>query len=160
MGTLTALADALRAELEHDAIPVQVGRSALSQLDGCPRVVLLPTTDTFAPARQGLSGVPGEVHLARKSIRAGFAAHLFGADTDATEELRRRVAYTLLAQGGQAVALGGGEWDQGAAVSQDGERYILAFSVEVPLHDAARSETEVTPASTASTFDLVEALPL
>lgn len=147
---LSTLTDVLTDALLATQVPVYQGKSYLSLNDAPPRVVVLPTADTFSGARQG-SSPPRSL----KTCRSGAKVVIYGLNVDAVEVIRAAVVVALMDEMGTVFALGAGVWHESADESELGEVYELEVHFDVPMTEPADREDEVQPTSTSSALDVL-----
>lgn len=156
-----------------DPIPSFIGKRYINQNDSPPRLVWIPTEDTFrAPDRTG--GSP-KVHLSRA---AGLQVGVWGplapsavpspeADLRGTEELLRIVLVALrataLVRHGDAtpssldrpsiLEIAGGEWVEPGEVMAYGMLFVLRLALRLPVNadEPARQTIETIEASDGAT---------
>jgi hypothetical protein len=144
VSTLQAIADHLAGALAP--IPVSLGRGELFSNALPPRVVLVPTKDSFDGPRT--AGLPRSLG----TRVAGFNLCCFAADVPGAEDLVRRVAVALRMEGPTVLRVMEGEWEQAAGESELGELYRLACQVDVPLTQDATLVGEVQPTDTETDY--------
>lgn len=112
------------------------GRKELKEQGSPPRVVWVPTHDSYA-ARNSQAGNPPAV----ATCHAGVEAHIWGPDMETTEGMRNAVVYVLLKKllGSLLNGTSGfsGRWltqeEDVAGLTRLGEVYVLHFAVAVPV---------------------------
>jgi hypothetical protein len=119
---------------------------------GAPRVVWVPTEDSFSPAAEGWIGEPHAV----ATREAGTEARIWGKTRDQAEEVLQKLIVALGAACGLSVSFGVGRWATTGpdALTQYGRRYVLPVTFLMPvLEDAVVEGTVSTTDTTDIAYD-------
>lgn len=128
----SAIFSALSAELPP-GVPLYLGRRHLSEHDVPPRLVLVPTTDSYSwPERK--SGDHGRPLFTRQ---AGYELIVWGRDIDETERAVGDVLAALYRVIGASLRLEGGSWSEDQWLTM-GYAYTLQFAIASPVSSNER----------------------
>ena len=104
-----------------------------------PRIVWVPTGDTFGPPSQ--RGNSRADSIARQTARTPVDVHLWGADWDATIALRDLFLQALRTFAGPNYHPSAGRWVGSEDLESKGKLYVLSVSFDIPVTDVAISSS-------------------
>ena len=131
----SSLFSALSAALPPGT-PLYLGRQHLGEHDVPPRLVLVPTADTYGGAERAAVG-PGRVLWTRQ---AGYDLILWGRDIDEAEGMLGETLTALRHVASVPVQLQGGSWSDETWLTL-GLAYTLRLTVAAPILEAERFAT-------------------
>lgn len=137
---LSDLVEAFVAELGRPDVQVLVGGKNLAANDQPPRIVIVPTSDSFVPPAH-VGGTPRALY----GRQVGFVLHLWGASFEDTEALLLDAVVALRrAVSGPALSLGGADWiGQDGELMKHGDACELTCSVTLPVYDQTPMTTTI-----------------
>lgn len=108
--------------------PLYLGRKRLTDNASPPRLVLVPSADSYAPPDRS-AAAPGRVLWTRQ---AGYELVLWGRDINEAELMLGEVLSALHYLAGITVQISGGDWADDAWLTL-GYAYTLRLSVATPV---------------------------
>ena len=135
---LATIIDAVSAVLPFRAETL-IGEENLSAAGAPPRIVWVPSNDSFSPASE--RGRPEQRSLATR--RVGVDVHLWGADLAAAEAMIDGFVWALRQVVGANYELLGGSW-KGQSVTAKGRAYILGIAMHVPVVEPKLDHVTIT----------------
>lgn len=154
MGTISDIVAAVMADLNTGRAPplkTLIGERHLAGADTYPRLVWVPTTDSFGPPENGgYNPRPLATNL------AGFAVHCWDADHDAARALMHAVMAALhrkaSAYSYKPVAA---MWLTAGELQQAGDTVVLDITLKLPVVDRTTATTMLnTITGTAAESDV------
>lgn len=125
--TTSSLYSALSAALPAGT-PLYLGKKRLTDNASPPRLVLIPSTDSYGPPDRAALA-PGRVLWTRQ---AGYELILWGRDINETELILGETLSALHYLAGISVQIIGGEWADDSWLTL-GYAYILRIAVAAPV---------------------------
>lgn len=154
-----ALADFIGDVVAHlntgrdEPIPSYLGEKYKAQNDAPPRLVWVPTSDTFGPAVR-IGANPKSV----ANRVAGVECRIWGATLADTEALLNDVLVAARRMGGGLLEMRGGEWQTEGELANEGFLYVMSLAVQIPVTEPAA--VAITPETYTTSTRVVPLGPL